>query len=113
MSISDQQFRDEFKPLHVPAHYIVDDSDEDKIVFALAQIEQGSADDAASELAKHDSGVDEVDFKEKAKSILHNLYEKGLIKGEEIDGVMQYNLSKITHANDGAVNPDLLAPGLD
>ena len=44
---------------------------------------------------------------------LTNLYELGLLKGSEVNGEMEYNLSKITHANDGAVDPDLLAPGLD
>jgi hypothetical protein len=113
MSSTDQDFRDEFKPLHIPAHYMPMDSDKDKVIYALAQIEEGTADDVAVEISKHDSSTDVGYFKTQAASILHVLYEKGLIKGSKIGETTTYNLSKITHANDGAVDPELLAPGLD
>ena len=113
MSSTDQDFRDEFKPLHIPAHYMPDDSDEDKVIYALAQLEEGTPDEVALELSKHDSSLDTEHFKTKAASILHILYEKGLIKGVPYGNTMAYNLSKITRANDGAVDPELLAPGLD
>ncbi|WCT11599.1 hypothetical protein [Mucilaginibacter jinjuensis] len=113
MSSTDQDFRDEFKPLHIPAHYMPADSDEDKIIYALAQIEEGTPDDVATEISKHDSAVDLEYFKTKAASVLHILYEKGLIKGSTVGDTTTYNLSKITRANDGAVDPELLAPGLD
>lgn len=113
MRSTDQDFRDEFKPLHIPAHYMPADSDEDKIIYALAQIEEGSSDEVALEISKHDSSVDLGYFKIKAASVLHTLYEKGLIKGSASGNTTVYNLSKITRANDGAVDPELLAPGLD
>ncbi|MFD2145828.1 hypothetical protein [Mucilaginibacter antarcticus] len=38
---SDEDFREEFKPLHVPAHFLEVDTQENKIIFALAQSGEG------------------------------------------------------------------------
>ena len=113
MTLSDDSFREAYKPLHVPAHYDINDPEQDRVVFALAQIGIGTVNDVATELAQLESGVDVESFKVLASDVLTNLYELGLLKGSEVNGEMEYNLSKITHANDGAVDPDLLAPGLD
>jgi hypothetical protein len=113
MSISDEAFREAFKPLYVPATYEENDSDENKVVYALAQLGEGTSDEVALELSRIDHTVDTERLKIIALSILNDLYSKGLISGSEVARVMQYNLNKITEANDGAVNPDLLAPGLD
>lgn len=113
MSISDEAFREVFKPLYVPANYVANDSDENKIVYALAQLGEATPDEVALELSRIDHSVDTERVKMIALSILNDLYSKGLISGSEVAGAMQYNLNKITEANDGAVNPDLLAPGLD
>ena len=40
--------------------------------------------------------------------ILTDLYDKGLLKGEDRDGATVYDLSKITTANKGDINPDLM-----
>jgi hypothetical protein len=106
MSISDEDFREEYKPLHIPAHFKDAVSEQDKVVFALAQIGEGTAAEVTNELSDNGAAIN-------AKPTLNHLFDKGLIKGEEVNGKMTYNLSKITHANDGAVDPDLLAPGLD
>lgn len=113
MSISDQSFREAFKPLHIPAHYEAGDTDENKVVYALAQLGEGTADEVAIKLSEIDPAMEMKKMKPVAISILNSLYQKGLLKGEETHSPMKYNLSKITEANDGAVNPDLLAPGLD
>ena len=113
MSISDQSFRDEFKPLHIPAHYQDCRTDEDKVVYALAQRGEGTADDIAKALVKIDGTLDIDRYQIIVTSVLENLYEKGLIKGTDRAGYIHYDLSKITVANDGGVNPNLLAPGLD
>ncbi len=113
MSISDQEFREEFKPLHIPSHYDKNDTEQNKIVFALAQIGEGTAEAVKNELAKLDNTINLEYFKTASAATLMHLFDKGLIKGDDIDGETHYNLSKITHANDGEVNPDLLAPGLD
>lgn len=106
MSISDEEFREEFKPLHIPAHFKDAITEQDKVVFALAQIGRGTAADVNKQLLNNGSNIN-------AEAVLTHFFNKGLIKGEEDNGVMNYNLSKITHGNDGAVNPGLLAPGLD
>lgn len=45
------------------------------------------------------------------RQFLGHLYKHGLIAAAEKDGSPAYNLHKITRANDGEVDPDLLAPG--
>jgi len=109
----DEAFREEFKPLYVPAYYEAAHSDENKIIYALAQLGEGATEDVIAELAKHDPGIDKEKYKLIAASVLNNLYNKGLINGTTMQGNIQYNLSKITEENSGSVNPQLLAPGLD
>ncbi|WP_243749275.1 hypothetical protein [Mucilaginibacter agri] len=113
MSATDQDFREEFKPLHIPAHYNAGDSEQDKIIYALAQLQQATSDEVATELAKHDPTISLTEYQDKAASVLNILFGKGLIKGINVNGSIKYNLSKITHANDGTIDPELLAPGLD
>jgi len=111
--MSDDRFRETYKPLHIPAHYDVHDSEQNRVLFALAHIGIGTAKDVATEMAHFESGIDADSFKAVATEVLTRLYDQGLLKGSDANGEMEYNLSKITHANDGAVDPDLLAPGLD
>lgn len=113
MTMTDDNFREAYKPLHIPAHYDAHGPDQDRVLFALAQIGIGTANNVATEMAQLEAGIDVVSFNVIATDILTRLYEQGLLKGNEINGEMKYNLSKITHANDGTVDPDLLAPGLD
>jgi hypothetical protein len=96
MSQSDEEFRDEFKPLQVPPYFDPAISNQDKVVFALAQLGEGSAEDVILELSKYHSHVDHVPY-------LQVLFDKGLIKGEMSGGVMHYNLGKITTPNQGKV----------
>ena len=113
MTLSDDSFREAYKPLHIPAHYDVHASEQDRVLFALAQIGMGTVTDVATEMAQLESGIDVDSFKVIAGDVLTHLYELGLLKGSDSSGEMEYNLSKITHANDGSVDPDLLSPGLD
>ena len=113
MIITDDSFRDEYKPLHIPAHYNVTDTEQDRVLFALAQIGSGTVTDVANELVSLQPGTPVDEFIATATSVLNPLYQKGLLKGSGEGNDIQYNLSKITEANDGAVDPDLLAPGLD
>ena len=94
MNQNDEAFRDEFKPLHVPPYFNPADSKQDQVVYALAQIGTGSAEDVIMELSRHGSSVDPVPY-------LEVLFDKGLIRGEEIDSVMHYDLGKIITPNDG------------
>jgi hypothetical protein len=113
MSVSDQDFREAFKPLYIPAHYDAADVDQNRIIYALAQLGEATSAAVAKKLHELDSTVDAASFGIVVESVLNGLFEKGLLNGADDGGGMHYNLSKITEANDGAVNPDLLAPGLD
>lgn len=113
MTMTDDSFREAYKPLHIPAHYDIHDSEQDRVLFALAQIGKGTAANVATEMAQLEPGIDTESFKVIAGDVMNHLYEQGLLKGSQVSNEMEYNLSKITHANDGAVDPDLLAPGLD
>ena len=94
MSVSDEEFLNEFKPLHVPPYFNPADSKQDQVVYALAQIGSGSAEDVILELSRHGSSVDPVPY-------LEVLFDKGLIRGKLADGVMQYDLAKEITPNDG------------
>ena len=113
MSMSDEDFREAYKPLYIPAHYNIHDNVQNRTLFALAQIGIGTVTDVATEMAQLEDGIDVESFKVIAEEVLTRLYEQGLLKAHEINGEMEYDLSKITQANDGAVDPNLLAPGLD
>lgn len=113
MTISDQSFREAFKPLQVPAHYDVNGTEEDHVLFALAQLGEGTVSEVARKMAELEQGTNTSDFLNPVKHLLTDLYGKGLLKGHDVKGSMYYNLSKIDKANSGAVNPHLLAPGLD
>ncbi|MGZ3822869.1 MAG: hypothetical protein ACXVB6_19910 [Mucilaginibacter sp.] len=96
MNYSNENFREEFKPLHVPACFNPADSKQDQVIFALAQIGTGSAENVIVELSKYKSDVDPVPY-------LQVLFDKGLIRGEMISGVMHYDLGKISTQNGGEV----------
>jgi len=113
MKLTDEEFREEYKPLYIPAHYQQADTQENKIVYALAQLGEGTVADVLDKLEELEPNIHSEQFTALAKQVLARLHDKGLIKGEDRQGQMCYNLGKITEANKGAVNPGLLAPGLD
>jgi predicted transcriptional regulator len=113
MVLSDEEFREAYKPLQVPAHFDPADSQENKIIYALAQLGECTADTVIGELEKLESDIADKQFIAFTKTALSGLYDKGHLTGHEKDGTIYYNLHKITQANGGGVNPDLLAPGLD
>ena len=113
MHLSDDDFREAYKPLHVPAHYDPDAGDEEKVIYALGQIGEGSAKDVGVAIAKTDGSILPELFSHNAAVILKRLFDTGHIKGEEKDGIMRYNLSTITTPNDGRIDSDLPAPDLD
>jgi len=109
----DDSFREAYKPLHIPAHYDFNAPEQDRVLFALALLGKGTVTDVVNEMTVLEPKTPVEDFINSATNVLTSLYQKGLLKGHEVNGEMQYNLSKITEANDGSVNPNLLAPGLD
>lgn len=47
MSLTDEEFREQHKPLHVPAAYNEAHSVMDKVIFALADIGAGTAEEVS------------------------------------------------------------------
>jgi hypothetical protein len=113
MSLTDEEFREQHKPLHVPAAYNEAHSVTDKVIFALADVGAGTADQVIRHIEELDPGADHKPVIAATRQVLTGLYEQGQIAGAEKEGNLVYSLQKITRANDGAVDPDLLAPGLD
>ena len=113
MTLSDEQFREEFKPLQVPALYSSDDELEDKILYALAQLGEATSRQVLKKLQELEPGIMEDELYEAINEYLTGQFNKGLVNGGKKDEVIIFNLSKITHANEGSVDPDLLAPGVD
>jgi hypothetical protein len=113
MALTDEEFREEYKPLHIPAQFSQADTQENKIVYALAQLGEAPAGAIINKLEELQPGIADEQLSAMTKQVLSNLFKKGLISGTDKQGEMHYNLHKITHANDGTVDPDLLAPGLD
>lgn len=108
MDKQDELFNEAHKPIHVPANFSEEDSLQDQLIFALAEIGKGSVKAIAEKLSELGSrsikSTDLTDFDE----ILTDLYNRGLIKGSELEGRMVYNLSKETVPHKGNVNPRLL-----
>jgi tRNA U34 2-thiouridine synthase MnmA/TrmU len=108
MDKQDELFNEAHKPLHVPANYDVNDTLQNQLIFALAEIFKGSVREIAAKLAALKNTTQmEVDYVA-CEKILRDLFDKGLIKGSEQNGEMVYNLSKETHSHKGNVNPRLL-----
>lgn len=112
MSLSDQEFRESFKPLHIPSTYDVHDTLENRTIFALASLGEATGDEVFKKIKEYEPGIKEVTIKF-IKQYLFTLYEKGLLKGQKDGPGVRYNLSKITHVNKGFIDPELLSPGLD
>ena len=113
MALSDQQFREEFKPLQIPPTYPENGSLEDKILFALAACGEAGGTEVSDKLVELEPGLEGEDLSEKVNEYLGKQFDKGLLNGGTRQGEQYYNLNKIIHANKGTVDPDLLAPGLD
>jgi hypothetical protein len=113
MSMTDDNFRKAFKPLHIPAHYPDAVNNQDKVVYALAQLGEGTADTVTKKLLESDAALNTEGLSEMVTTMLKDLYRLGLIRGLERYGQMHYDLSKITQANEGGIDPHLLSPGLD
>jgi predicted transcriptional regulator len=113
MTLTDEEFREEYKPLYIPSHYQEADTQENKIVYALAQLGEGTVTEVIEKLEALEPNITNEQLTVMTEQVLSHLFDRGLIKGEDHHGQMRYNLSKITEANKGSVNPDLLAPGLD
>jgi len=113
MELSDKEFREEYKPLEIPHAYFPEDTQENKIVFSLAELGEGTVTEVIAKLEELEPGLKDDQLVAITKHVLTGLYDKGLLKGIDKAGTMHYNLSKVTEPNDGTVDPQKLAPGLD
>ncbi len=113
MSQTDEEFRDAHKPLQVPASYKDAANVNEKVAFALADIGEGSADEVIRRIEALEQGADHKPVIAATRQTLTEWYDNGLIAANDRNGDLIYNLHKITRANEGAVDPNLLAPGLD
>ena len=112
MAFTDEEYREAYKPLQIPAHYYAADTQENKI-YPLPQLREGAVTCVIGELEKLEQAVLNERLIALTKTVLTGLFDKGLLNGHEKSGVKYYNLQKRTHTNDGAINTELLAPGLD
>jgi hypothetical protein len=105
MALTDEEFREEYKPLQVPASFFHDDTQENQIIFALAELGEGTVTEVVAKFEEFETGNDHEQLVGITKHVLTHLYDKGLISGIDLNGQMHYNLNKITHANSGATTP--------
>jgi len=111
--LTDEEFREQHKPLKVPASFNEAQNETEQIVFALADLGEGTADEVTRHLTTLAPDKEQKSQAADVHRILTNLYDDGHLAGYEKAGNLVYNLHKITKANDGAVDPDLLAAGMD
>lgn len=86
-------------PIHVPYHYNEQDQPEQKVVFALGQLGEATAAEVINKLKQ--ANPTEAVTENEAEKILKELFDQGLIKGENHQGSKIYNLSKILKPNTG------------
>src|SRR6478609_612770 len=111
--MNDEQFRELHQPLHVPAHFEPDGKLADRVVFSLADIGEGSAQDIINHFNELQQTPADDKVIEQINELLGFWDKNGLVTTNQQNGECYYNLHKITRQNSGSVNPRLLAPGLD
>jgi hypothetical protein len=111
--MTDEQFREEHKPIHVPAYFADAETPAGKVVFALADLGAATAEQIIRRLEELGSDVPDKPLIADIRQLLDELTDKGAISAIDRQGELIHNLHKITRANEGAVNQDLLASGLD
>ena len=112
MTPSEKDFREEFKPLQIPASYDITDTLENRTVYALASLGEANSDEVFRKMLEFEPNIQKVTIKF-IKQYLFTLYEKRLLKGTKEGNSIRYNLSKITEPNKGNADPDRLSPNLD
>lgn len=111
--MTDEQFRETHQPLQVPSSFEITGSLADKVLFALADLDTASAEEIIKHLEKLEPKAEQKPMIAAVRSLLTDWYEQGRLAATDHEGTLTFNLHKITEANDGAVDPDKLAPGLD
>lgn len=113
MALTDEQFREEFKPLRIPATFSSEDELDHKILYALGQLGEATLGQVYAKIVALQPGIVNEALFENIEKYLKEQFNKGLVNGVKKEGLLVFNLNKIIHANEGSVDPDLLAPGVD
>ncbi|MBK1442198.1 hypothetical protein JHJ32_19535 [Parapedobacter sp. ISTM3] len=92
------------QPLQVPANYDRDDRIDRQVVFSLADLGEGTAEEVAKHWASLDGSLSTDFCLEQSKRILTALYEKGLINGIGSERSRRFNLAKVTRPHSGRVD---------
>src|ERR1700761_3561751 len=103
--MTDEQFREQYRPLRVPAAYNNHLAMRDKVIFALADLGEGTAVQVSRRLGELEGEAAPKTLAAAAQQILAELYRKGFLAGNEEEGSLVYNLHKITQANGGSTDP--------
>ena len=101
MNNPDNQFFEEYHPLHVPHEYSPSAGVQNNVIFALAQLGEATAYEVAAKLSQLEPATNPDTHQKNADDILNYLFDKGLIKANNIGGKLAFNLSKIREANSG------------
>jgi hypothetical protein len=105
--MTDEEFREEYKPIEVPARFNIADTQQNKMIYALAQIGDGTAEDVIAKLEQLQPGFINDQTRAFVCATLAGLFEKGHLTGTERSGQTHYNLHKITAPNGGSTDPGL------
>ncbi len=57
MALSDEEFREEYKPIQIPSAYFTDDTQENKIIFALSELGEGTAAEVIGKLEELEPNI--------------------------------------------------------
>ncbi|GAA4340530.1 hypothetical protein GCM10023149_52000 [Mucilaginibacter gynuensis] len=90
----DESFIEEFKPVHVPHKYEAAESWQDKVIFSLAELNNGTIAEVSEKLHELEPDTEMAVITQNTQKILIGLYDKGLLKAVEEEGHLRYNLSK-------------------
>ncbi len=101
MKNADEEFLNEYKPLHVPHQYDAGTCVQNNVVFALAYLEEASANEVAEKLSLLDPGTNPAIDQKNAEDILNYLFDKGLIKANNKAGKLVFSLNKTREENSG------------
>lgn len=78
------------RTLYIPDAYRADDSEENKVIYALGLIGEGTAGDIGIKISEIDQSIEPGGFGAMAEHVLRQLYEEELIGGKLKDDVMHY-----------------------
>lgn len=101
MDSPDQDFLKEYGPLHVPYKYDKADTMQNKIVYALADLEYATAAQVGVKLNELEPEISAEQHQHDAQVVLEDLFNRGRIRGNDSTDNRQYNLGKIEIPNSG------------